>query len=686
MDSSFVRLKQLVELAKEVGVDQEEWFLAILRRLLVRWNPVLYQKTMDILISRDNRPILDNTFPVPTRPDDLEAVDGQFKIGTIANTNVEFGFTPLQLQMHGVIGGQSGFGKTTLIKVLGQQIMAEGNTKVWFIDPKEGGDYRSLVRQFQDLLVLRPDMIRCNPFNMIENVPVKMLKESVIEVTADSFAVYDASEAVIAEHVHRIFQEHEQPNLYDFINSVWNEKVKYGGRRAGYIDTIKSRLTKIQISLEDIVDCKTDYFSELYDRDVIFEIGSLSGSAQRILVPWLIMKLVLYKIKNPTPHLSHLLVFDEAQAQIWSRYLEMRGRQSYMATLATQARAFGLGLLVLCQEPSMKLMREITANSCIKVAFHLGDGDEVQGFGRSMGLNYDQMNNIHHFRRGEVICRVGLGYTEPIRLDLYNFQDKPVSDDELIELMKPKWDALLASIKPAWPEEITQDQLELNRKKRTAAAEKPKASKKGSKSETSSDVHAGVLRTPAGPALSQDEQAYLRVVSTHPWLLIKETYRLLNDEKVMGTERIGQTKAVSIRKKLLAREFLEGFPVSGTGKSGKHQCDVVTEKAGLGKVQKPRGGYLHAWWCYRICEFFRHKSAEVKVGDTISGNECDIGISMDGKRIGVEVVVSGLVVDNLTRYISKGYYHEVLVLCINDEKKKAGSGSAANTDAIFRPY
>ena len=136
------------------------------------------------------------------------------------------------------------------------------------------------------------------------------------------------------------------------------------------------------------------------------------------------MKLVLYKIKNPTHSLSHLLVFDEAQSQIWSRYLELRGRQSFMATLATQARAYGLGILVLCQEPSMKLMWEITANSVIKISFHPGDGDEVQGFGRSMGLSYEQMDAIHHFKRVEAICRLGLDYTEPFRLDVYDFQDR----------------------------------------------------------------------------------------------------------------------------------------------------------------------------------------------------------------------------------------------------------------------
>ena len=667
MYANYFKLKQLIELGIELGFGENEMFVSIVRRLSVRWNEDLYQKTLEMIIHSNFRPLMNTDFQIPIKPEDLEAVDGPYKIGTIANTDIEFGFTPLQLQMHGVIGGQSGFGKSTLIKVLCPQIMKEGEIKTWLIDPKEGGDYRFLARQFQNTLILRPDVMRCNPFNMIKNVPARMLRESVSEVTADSFSVFDASESVITEHVQRIFEEHEQPNMYDFISSVWSEKNTYG-RRAGYLDTIKSRLSKIKSSLGDIVDCKTDYFSELYDRDVVFEVGSLSGSAQRLLVPWIIMKLVLYKIRNKTDSLSHLLVFDEAQTQIWSRYLEMRGRQSYMATLATQARAFGLGILVLCQEPSMKLMREITANSNIKIALHLGDGDEVQGFGRSMGLNYDQMDAMYHFDRGEAVCRVGMGFTEPVRLELYDSDDQPVSDDQLAELMRPQWDRLLANIEPAKPDQETQPQLHLKRNAKSSKTDAEVRGTDGKSEETGIPDQAS--RAMAGAELSRAEQAYLRIAASHPWRLLTELYRLLGDENVMGTEQMSQSQAVRTRQKLLKKGYLENFRIAGIGRSGKHQCDIVKETAGLGKVAKPRGGYLHAWWCHRVSIFFRNKGAEVKIGDTSSGNECDLGIVLDGKRLGAEIVISGLVVDNLTRYISSGHYDEVLVLCIDSKKRE----------------
>ena len=94
MDMYMAKLIQLAELAKELGQDKEEWFRSWFQRLVDCWNETLYQKAMDMLRSYDHRPILDRTFPVPMSPDDLEAVNGPYRIGTIANTDIEFGFSP----------------------------------------------------------------------------------------------------------------------------------------------------------------------------------------------------------------------------------------------------------------------------------------------------------------------------------------------------------------------------------------------------------------------------------------------------------------------------------------------------------------------------------------------------------------------------------------------------------------
>ena len=231
--------------------------------------------------------------------------------------------------------------------------------KIWIIDPKEGGDYRFLAKEFDNFVVIRPEILKNNPFSPIPNVPIDFLREAICEITSDSFGIFDASESMLAKHVQYVFEHCEDPSLFDLVASFKREKVKYGGRKQGYLDTLDTRLTKTLISLGHIINCKHDCFPKLYDMSVDFEVGLLSGFAQRILVPWIIMKLVLYKIKNPTKEISHLLVFDEAQSQLWSKQLEMRGRQSYMATLATQCRAYGLGILVLSQNPLVACYRLI---------------------------------------------------------------------------------------------------------------------------------------------------------------------------------------------------------------------------------------------------------------------------------------------------------------------------------------
>ncbi len=662
MDSIVILLNQLMDMLEKAGLINVGWIKYELQKLCYRFSEHEYQRFLNRLYTNYPELLLTGPFRIPISEEDRKTIGGLYKVGLLAGTDIDFGLHALQLQMHGVVGGGTGFGKSTFIKVLAQQIMAEGKTKIWFIDPKEGGDYRPLARRFMNMLVLRPDVIRLNPFNMIKNVPVEVLRESVSEVTADSFGVYDASESVITEHVRRIFEENVQPNFYDFIRSVWSEKVRYGGRRPGYLDTIKSRLIKIDASMGNIVNCKSDNFSEFYGRDMVFEVGSLSGNSQRILVPWIIHKLVLYKIRNPTPHLSHLLVFDEAQSQIFSRHLEMRGRTSFMATLATQARAFGLGIVVLAQNPGTKLMTEIIANSCYKVCFALGSGDEVIAMSRHMGLDREQMDVLHHLKPGEAICRSGLFYTDPVRLDVFNFQDQKMSDNELVDMMKPKWDELLEGIEPAIQED---KQLFLPAVRRSRTDSKPEKST----GESLASVPGKTVSTSSGE-LSANEGSYLRIVFSHIYLLVTEIYRILGDKAVMGTETISQATAVKARKKLLAKGYLESFTVVGTGKSGKSLCDVTTGKGGFSKVKKPRGDHLHGWWCYRLAAFFRKKGAEVKIGDTLSGNECDLSILLDGKKIGGEVVISGLVVDNLTKYLSTGYFDEMLVLCIDPKKQK----------------
>ena len=308
------KLKALTEIAGAFDLDEQQWFLDGLRELAGRWDHTLYKKMLAVARQNNFGPVPDTVFAVPKSREDLDAVDGPYKIGKFAHAGTDFGLTPDQLQMHGLVVGGAGYGKSTLVTILSQQLLAEGKIKVWIIDPKEGGDHRCLARQFSDVLILRPHVLRCNPFAPIPHVPHRVLRENATETTSGSLGVYDAPEGMMIRHVQAISERHGTPCILDLIASLNTEKPPVGGRRQEYLDSLNTSLLKTQISLGEIIDCREDYFSQLYNHNVIFEVGALSGMAQRVLVPWIIMKLTLFKMKNPTPALSHLLIFDEAQS------------------------------------------------------------------------------------------------------------------------------------------------------------------------------------------------------------------------------------------------------------------------------------------------------------------------------------------------------------------------------------
>jgi hypothetical protein len=125
MNRHFHDLKLLIEAVKSVGLDDDPWIVNGLRRLSYRWNPMLYSKIQQAYLAELDGGLLDRTWSIPRSTEDKAAVDGPFKIAVIHQTDIEFGFWPEQLQMHAVVGGGSGYGKSTLIKILCQAILEE---------------------------------------------------------------------------------------------------------------------------------------------------------------------------------------------------------------------------------------------------------------------------------------------------------------------------------------------------------------------------------------------------------------------------------------------------------------------------------------------------------------------------------------------------------------------------------
>lgn len=552
--NNLLKLKELMDLSKEAGLDEVVWFRNGLLKLSHRFDPFLYQKLLQACLSSPYL-LLQNEFSLPKGKEEITAISGQYPVGKISDTDLRFGLWPEQLQMHTVLCGATGEGKTTIAKILGLSIIKEGNVKIWYIDPKPSGDYRILLEAFpDDVLILPPSELKVNPFNEIENVPKAMLQSTLIEVTADSFGAL-AGEGIIAKHMQKVFQEYPKPCFSDFVNSISQEKAGKFKQR-GYLEFLDVNIQKTMIALKNVFDCRQDYFSNLWDKNVIWEIGELSGSAQKILCAYILMKLILYKTKNPTPGLTHLIVVDEAQTELFSKRLDSSMRQPYMATLATQVRAFGCGLFIIAQNPT-KLISEIIGNSNVKLCLRLGSGEDIKAMSQHMGLTYEQAQTLLKLNIGECVVRTGHGFKEPFKVQVFNsLPDRKISESRMEELLKHRWNELLSLVVPVRSDTVFEQEE---------------------------------VRQETDDPLNEDDKVLLQDIKNRPFEFSTQRYKSL----------LSQNRAIKSKKRLMKLGYLEEVQFN-TGKRGnKPSLLRLTEKAfDYLNIEPSRGkGSLeHVWY------------------------------------------------------------------------------------------
>jgi len=626
-------LLDLIAIAEAAGVYEDEWFLNEIDKLSLRWDSYRYQKLLQKLINGRNLPsLLNQVFKTPVTEEELNLLKGDYQIGHVVNTEIQAGLIKIALSLHTLISGATGFGKTNCLNALSESIQALGDVVEWKLDPKTGmGDFRYQVKKFKNTILIPLPILKLNPFGPIKNVPRKALMERAIEVLSDSFSVYDASQGVIAEHTERLFEKIEKPCFKDLAKSVLAEKSTKFGRRQGYLDTLEVRFKNSLISLKDVFDCRDDYFDQLYDKNVIFEIGGVSDFAQKVLAPFIIMKVSLYKTYNPSSRLTHLLYFEEAQGAVFSKLLEQRARIPTVATLATQARSYGMGLVVLCQNPVTKIITEMLSNSANLICFHVG-GTEVKGMMECMGLTADQAAALQHLQPGEAIFKTSFGYTEPVHVVINKIDNSPPSDAEMERLMQPKWTELLSFISPIEEQEPAELKLE-----RTSTETKTVTAQKGlaasGKVETKSDIE-------------QEDEMFLRDIQLRPYEFTENRYQQI---------RLSRNRAVKIKEKLLRLSFIEEM-ILKTGKRGKPPTMLMlTEKAELSlgiSNDKGKGSTEHQWWQNLVLHLAKTYGLKAKM----ESMGADVSISNGKMDVAIEITLNDSnVQQNVIRNFQNGF-------------------------------
>lgn len=243
---------------------------------------------------------------------------------------------------------------------------------------------------------------------------------------------------------------------------------------------------------------------------------------------------------------------------------------------------------------------------------------------------------------GEAICRVGTAQGFNIKTPFIDLAALPsVTSEEIIQRSRQRYYTRRDHLRQPIPVSSKQQAREKPSRERIA---------------------------PERPALTLEEQAFLRCVYDQPTLSVTQVYRVQNLSAYRGDR---------IKRTLVERRVLSEI-TTHLGKGSRiAKFLVLTPKAfqALGvdfNAGDGKGGMLHRYWQSVIRFHAEGKGYTATIEEPIPGSResADIGLQREGERIAVEISVTTSVdqeLANVTKCLRAGF-GRIIVLMLDDAK------------------
>lgn len=349
-------------------------------------------------------------------PDD--SANGPLKIA-LTEKNRPIGIFPEEC--HLLITGQTGCGKTTLLKILFAQIlyytMINPCIKICSWIFTKAMDFRTLLQFNKDILVVLFREIKINPLEP----PYKMRVLDWIGVIADlfqAFRIWEGSKAFLMECLKEVYSNFSgtgyYPSFFDLYDYIKKKSIKGYSRERTYQEGI---LTKLGALLEGplgyVFDCSRGHTNRLVKSNVIFEVPFLANEHQIFITNYLITYLYFYKLLNE-PDFRNWIALDDANNIFDSSY-ENRPEQGLpiIHQLLTTVRKGKINIAACSQTPH-QIGASMHSNSFAKMMFSLSNGKDIEVMQKSMGIrNPEQKDYCYRLAPHEAVVKFSSRYTEP---------------------------------------------------------------------------------------------------------------------------------------------------------------------------------------------------------------------------------------------------------------------------------
>lgn len=518
-------------------------------------------------------------FPTPIPSDTASTA---LELGT-AITGSRFTLAPADLAQHLLVVGQSGAGKTTLLYNLMQQLPVP----FWSFDLKQ--DYRHLLSNDLDLLVLPWTELKLNPLQPPPGVPPRRWAQVFSEVFGHATALLSGSKNYLMQQVIELYQLYDLfdevsppfPSFHELQRLMEADKLNYVRKTANYRDTVVNRLAAMNLTAGTIFDCSTGYpLEELLEQNVVFEFDGLATDVQNLLMELLLAAVYEYRLAQNQRNtgLHHVFVLDEGK-RIFSVYKERQAAAGLptIDEMTAKMREFGEGLVVADQEAT-KLTESIKANTYTTVLLATGDATQFQKVADTMRLTNRQQDLAYRLGTGEAIIQTGNREPCPVQLNNVDVA-KTISDATLRKQQRPEWNDLSAKPREypaAFLKQVGESDADDTPENSPPSAPPVEESLSGAADRLLADVVARPF-TPLTDRYERFNSAY-------------QGNRAKNELVDQGLVIERQVRAGPEKRKLL--ELTD---------QGREYAETRLD---LESGQRGRGGIVHQYWQYRLCQRF----------------------------------------------------------------------------------
>ena len=383
-------------------------------------------------------------YPFTEETPDTSYLDDPVILGETLQDREPYALKESDLTKHVLTIGATGAGKTTLHR----NLMTQLNSPFWAFDRKQ--DYRHLIQEMDNLLVLPWKQLKLNPLKPPEGVDPDRWANIFSIIFSQCFGLLTGSEGFLTTAVIRLYTKYglykdcsaPYPSLFELTRLVKSDEIDVGPSSVNYKDRGYWRLHPQLLNAGKIFDCSEGYsVRELIQKNIVFEIGGRNRNLQRFIQQILFAKVYEYFLAHNQRDMGVQLAFivDEAK-QLFSVYLEMQDASGMpeIDDMAAKSRQLGLPIIAADQEAT-KLTESLKANTDTKVLLPVNDQKQLEAIAESMQLNQLQKRYIRNLDVGQAVIQHGSRKPLPVDLDDHTLPGH-VDDEQLEARMDSQWE------------------------------------------------------------------------------------------------------------------------------------------------------------------------------------------------------------------------------------------------------